>query len=86
MSGIRAFDRQPVASTTCFAVTVLPSEVVTDQRIGAFVEFGAIDAGVELDVAAQIKAIGDMVGVFQDLGLRRVALAPVPFLLQFVVE
>ena len=30
MSGIRAFDRQPVASTTNFAVTVLPSEVVTD--------------------------------------------------------
>ena len=30
MSGIRAFDRQPVASTTNFAVTVLPSEVATD--------------------------------------------------------
>ena len=31
MSGIRAFDRQPVASTTNFAVTVWPSDVVTDQ-------------------------------------------------------
>ena len=30
MSGIRAFDRQPVASTTNFAATVLPSEVETD--------------------------------------------------------
>ena len=30
MSGIRAFDRQPVASTTNFAITVLPSDVETD--------------------------------------------------------
>src|SRR6266446_2990782 len=30
IKGIRAFDRQPVASTTYFAVTVLPSDVVTD--------------------------------------------------------
>ena len=86
MSGIRAFDRQPVASTTCFAVTVLPSEVATDQLIGAFVEFGAIDPCIELDIAAKIKAVGDVAGIFQDLGLRRVALAPIPLLLQFVIE
>ena len=30
MSGIRAFERQPVARTMNFAVTALPSEVVTD--------------------------------------------------------
>ena len=54
--------------------------------VGALVEGGAIDAGIELNVGAQIKAVGDVVGVFQDLGLRRVALAPVPFLLQFFGE
>ena len=86
MSGIRALDRQPVASTTYFAATVLPSEVVTDHAIGALVEHGAFDAGVELDVGAQIEPVRDVVGVFQDFRLRRVALAPVPFLLQFVGE
>ncbi len=54
--------------------------------IGAFVERHPIDAGIELDVAAQVKPVGDMVGVFQNFRLRRVALAPVPFLLQFVGE
>jgi hypothetical protein len=56
-----------VASTTCCAVTVLPADVVTDQRL-ALRRIGALDAGVELDVAAQIKTVGDVVGVFQDLG------------------
>ena len=86
MSGIRAFDRQPVASTTYFAVTVLPSEVVTDQRLVLSSNAALFDAGVELDIGAQIEAVGDVVGVFQNLRLRRVALAPVPFLLQFVGE
>ena len=31
--------------------------------IGAFVEFRAIDPGVELDVAADIETIGDVAGV-----------------------
>ncbi len=84
MSGIRAFDRQPVASTTYFAVTVLPSDVATCHKFGALVEGRPIDAGIELNIAAQIKTVGDVVGVFQNLRLRRVALAPVPFLLQFV--
>ena len=33
MSGFRALERQPVASTTNFAVTVLPSEVATGQML-----------------------------------------------------
>src|SRR3981189_3218706 len=39
-----------------------------------------------LPFAPQIETVGDMVGVFQDLGLRRVALAPVPLLLQLFRE
>ena len=31
MSGIRAFDRQPVARTRYFALVMRPSEVATDQ-------------------------------------------------------
>src|SRR5450631_43044 len=54
--------------------------------IGALVENSPIDAGVELDIATEIKTVGDVIGVLQDLGLRRVALAPVPILLQLVRE
>ena len=35
MSGLRALERQPVASTTNFAVTVLPSEVATCQMLSS---------------------------------------------------
>src|SRR5438445_62788 len=43
MSGMRAFDRQPVASTTNFAMTVLPSDVVPDQD--DVVGFGLCSSG-----------------------------------------
>ena len=48
------------------------------------VEGRRLHARVELDVAAQVEAVGDVVGVAQDLGLRGVALAPLPLLLQRV--
>src|SRR5436305_4191165 len=44
------------------------------------------DPGVEFDVAPQVEAIGHMVDVAQDLGLRAVALRPMPLLLQLVGE
>ncbi|MGY3080728.1 hypothetical protein ACVWZZ_007136 [Bradyrhizobium sp. LM6.10] len=50
------------------------------------VEHRALDVGVELDVPAQIKPVSDVVGVFQNLRLRCVALAPVPFLLELFRE
>ncbi len=40
------------------------------------------DARVQLDVAAEIEAIGDVLEVAQDLGLRRIALGPFPLLLE----
>ncbi len=40
------------------------------------------DARVELDVAPQVEAVGDVVGVSQNLRLAGVALGPFPFLLQ----
>src|SRR5262245_13396189 len=55
-------------------------------NIAALVEFGALNTGVELDVAPQVKTIGDVVRIFQDLRLRGLALAPVPLLLQFIGE
>ena len=54
--------------------------------IGALVEHGRGDAGVELDVGAQVEAVGDVVGVFQDLRLGGEALGPLPLLLQLVRE
>ena len=46
------------------------------------IEPGLGDPGLEPDVAAQVEAVSDMVGVAQDLGLGGVALRPFPFLLQ----
>ena len=52
--------------------------------IGAFIEQRPIDAGIELNIRTQVEPVSDMIGVSQNLGLRRVAFAPVPFLLQFI--
>jgi len=78
MSGILALERQPVASTKNFAGN---RDVPCP---GCLIEISPLDTGVERDVAAQVETIGDMVGVFQDLRLRRVTLAPVPLLLQLL--
>ena len=44
------------------------------------------DAGVEHDMPAQIETVGDVVGISEDFGLRRIFLRPVPFLVQFFGE
>ena len=44
------------------------------------------DAGVQPDVGPQVEPVGHVIGVAQDLRLRRVALRPFPFLRQIVVE
>ncbi len=54
--------------------------------VGVLVEHGRRDAGVELDVGTQVEAVGDVVGVLQDLGLGGEALGPLPLLLQLVRE
>ena len=53
---------------------------------GRVVEGGRGHLGLELDVLAQVEAIGDVVGVREDLGLRGVPLGPLPLLLQVLVE
>ena len=51
--------------------------------VACLVEHGARHPRVELDIAPQIEPIGDMMCVAEHLGLRGVALAPAPFLLEF---
>ena len=51
-------------------------------QVGGLVEDGLAHPRLEAHVAAQVVAVGDMVGVAQQLGLGGVALAPFPFLLQ----
>ena len=68
------------------AVTRAPSPVSITQRPAASSKARRLHARVELDVAAQVEAVGDVVGVAQDLGLGGVALAPLPLLLQLVGE
>ena len=43
---------------------------------------GALHPGLEVDVTPQVEAVSDVAGVLQDFGLRGVALAPCPLLLQ----
>ncbi len=45
---------------------------------GVVVEHGAGDGRAERDIAAQVEAVGDVLEVAQDLGLRGVALRPPP--------
>ncbi len=54
--------------------------------LGRLVEHGRLDPRVELDVAPQVEPVGHVTRVLEDLGLGRVALRPLPFLLQVVVE
>ena len=54
--------------------------------IGILVERCRRDAGIEHDLAAQVEAVGDVVGVSEDFRLRRILLRPVPFLVQFLRE
>ena len=61
------------------------SVAIVHCRVG-LVERRGRHAGRELDVAAQVEAVGDVVDVAQDLGLRGVALGPLPLLLQLVGE
>ena len=49
--------------------------------VSVLIEVGAGDAGVEGNVIFEIKAICNVLGVLQELGLRRVLLGPLPLLL-----
>ena len=60
-------------------VVVVGADLPPVRRV---VERGRGDAGGELDVAAQIEAIGDVVEVPLDLGLLRVTTRPLPLLRQ----
>src|SRR5207253_5109592 len=51
-----------------------------------FVVSGAVDARLELDVAAQVEAIRNVIEVAEDLRLRCVPLRPLPLLLKLVGE
>src|SRR6266851_288672 len=48
------------------------------------IEGRLLDPSVELDVTPEVKSVGHMVDVTQDLRLRAVALRPMPFLLQLI--
>ena len=50
------------------------------------IEVRRLHPGLELDVATQVEAIRHVVGVAKDLRLTSVALAPLPLLLQLLVE
>ncbi|MEZ5504027.1 MAG: hypothetical protein R3E50_15740 [Halioglobus sp.] len=53
-------------------------------KLRLFIPAGVIDAGAELDVAAQIEAVGNMIQVTLGFRLRGEALRPVPLRQQLV--
>src|SRR5690349_23726836 len=55
-------------------------------QVGLATEDGRANARIELDVASQVEAIGDVVHVAQNLRLRAIPFGPLPFLLQLVGE
>ena len=63
-----------------------PSLVSITQRPAASSNTAEITRVLNCDVAAQVEAVGHVVGVAQELGLGGVALAPLPLLLQRLVE
>jgi hypothetical protein len=64
---------------------VFPSVVGTNRpAIRLFVEAGQLDAGVELDVAAELETVCHVVDVGEDLGLGREPFAPFPLLLELL--
>ena len=79
-------DRQPTAMMQNFARDPVAAVGLDQPAIGALVERRRGDAGVEHDLAAQVEAVGDMVGVSEDFRLRRIFLRPVPFLVQLLRE
>src|SRR6185312_6519714 len=53
---------------------------------GAFVEGCFGHAGIERDVAAKLEAVGDVIGVGEDFGLRRILFRPAPLLVELFRE
>ena len=62
----------------CIGAHFPPQRVLIENRVG--------DAGTEGDIGPQVVAIGDVVEVTQNFRLGGVLLAPVPLLLESVVE
>ena len=84
--GMLADDRQPVAMMQWVAATRSLSPTSSTQRFSASSKMAECHPRIELNVAAQLEAVGDVVGVTQDLRLRRIALGPNPLLLQLLRE
>ena len=86
MSGSSGADKIPVAATTNGALKSLAGLGWHHPDRRLLVEGHRDDLGVELDVAAKIKPVGDEVQVGLHLGLGRHRLRPHPFLLDLLGE
>ena len=87
MSGMFVDDRHPVAMIEELRRHVVAAVGVHQSSAGVLVERRALmTLRVELHVASQFEAVRYVVGVLQDLGLGRVALGPLPLLLEPIGE
>ena len=86
MSGTLVAERHPAAVTTKRAVTTSPRSVRTSQVFDASSNVAATTRGLELEVAAEVEAVRDVVEVPLDLRLFRVPARPFPLLRELLVE
>ena len=86
MSTSLGIDRQPVAITKNRQVMSSSRSVRTCHNDRRVIPSGSCDSGAELDVAAEVELVGDVVQVAQDLRLRGVLLRPLPIAVPFRVE
>ena len=82
ISGCFAAERQPVAMTQELRRHPVAAVGVDVPALRRVVPGRGGHPGLELDVAAQVEPVGDVVHVAEDLGLGGVALGPGPLLLE----
>ena len=86
MAGSNGADRQPVAATTHRHTKESPPSVSTVHSAARLVPGERRYLGLELDVPAEVEAVGNPVEVALELGLGGHELGPLPLLLEVVVE
>ena len=84
--GMLPADMQPMPVMMYWAVTRLPLIGLDLPEVAVVLEHRRRDAGVELDVAAEVETVGDVLEVGEDLGLLGELAAPTPLLEQLAGE
>jgi len=86
MSGIFAVERAPTAQIRNWAEGAHAGAGLHRPTLRRFVVAGVLHPGLELDVAAEVETIGDVLEVGEHGGLLGLGLGPVPLVHELVRE